>query len=155
MSSRHRAGQALVELAIVLPLFLTLLFAIVDFGRIFHIWSGLNLQCVEAAREGAKRKNQLLGRNVFNGDSHMEIASITRAFVMHQSPAIHTSRFRTKTGLPASGPELLGVGTSDREITVTARYSVQLMTPFLERLFISITGKPEIVLTAAATERKE
>jgi len=44
------AGQALVEFALVLPLFLLMLFAIVDIGRV--IWANDNL--ANAAREGAR-----------------------------------------------------------------------------------------------------
>lgn len=48
---RHtEAGQALVEFTLILPLFLILLFAIVDFGRGFYTW----LLVTNAAREGAR-----------------------------------------------------------------------------------------------------
>ncbi len=43
-------GQSLVEFAMVLPLFLLLLFSIVDFGRAFYTW----LVVTNAAREGAR-----------------------------------------------------------------------------------------------------
>jgi Flp pilus assembly protein TadG len=43
-------GQALVEFALVLPLFLLMLFAMVDIGRV--IWANDNL--ANAAREGAR-----------------------------------------------------------------------------------------------------
>lgn len=43
-------GQAIVEFALVLPLFLVLLFALVDFGRGYQAW----LQVTNAAREGAR-----------------------------------------------------------------------------------------------------
>jgi Flp pilus assembly protein TadG len=43
-------GQTLVEFSMVLPLFLILLFALVDFGRGFFTW----LTITNAAREGAR-----------------------------------------------------------------------------------------------------
>lgn len=43
-------GQSLAEFALVLPLMLVLLFALVDFGRAFHAW----LLVTNAAREGAR-----------------------------------------------------------------------------------------------------
>lgn len=50
-SWRHTdAGQSLVEFAMVLPFFLVLLFALVDFGRAFYTW----LNVTNAAREGAR-----------------------------------------------------------------------------------------------------
>jgi len=44
------AGQSLVEFAMVLPMFLLMLFALVDFGRGFYTW----LVVTNAAREGAR-----------------------------------------------------------------------------------------------------
>jgi hypothetical protein len=44
------AGQALVEFTMILPLFLLILFALIDFGRGFYTW----LLVTNAAREGAR-----------------------------------------------------------------------------------------------------
>jgi Flp pilus assembly protein TadG len=44
------AGQSLVEFSLILPVFLLLLFALVDFGRGFYTW----LVVTNAAREGAR-----------------------------------------------------------------------------------------------------
>jgi hypothetical protein len=49
-SSSPGRGQALVEFAVVLPLFLLMLFAVIDIGRV--IWANDNL--ANAAREGAR-----------------------------------------------------------------------------------------------------
>lgn len=43
-------GQSLVEFALILPLFLLMFFAMVDFGRGFYTW----LLVTNAAREGAR-----------------------------------------------------------------------------------------------------
>lgn len=43
-------GQALVEFALIVPIFLILLFAIVDFGMGFYSW----ITVTNAAREGAR-----------------------------------------------------------------------------------------------------
>jgi hypothetical protein len=50
IARRRTAGQALVETALVLPLFLTLLLGVVDMGR--AIWATTSL--ASAAREGAR-----------------------------------------------------------------------------------------------------
>lgn len=51
MSRRPRsAGQAVVEFALIIPIFLTLLLGIVDFGRV--VWASNSL--ASAAREGAR-----------------------------------------------------------------------------------------------------
>ncbi|MEO8541672.1 MAG: TadE/TadG family type IV pilus assembly protein [bacterium] len=47
---KTETGQALVEFTMILPIFLLLLFAMVDFGRGFYTW----LIVTNAAREGAR-----------------------------------------------------------------------------------------------------
>ena len=47
---RGEKGQSLVEFALILPIFLLLLFAIVDFGMGFYSW----ISITNAAREGAR-----------------------------------------------------------------------------------------------------
>lgn len=46
----NERGQTLVEFALILPLMLVLIFALVDFGRAFHTW----LVVTNSAREGAR-----------------------------------------------------------------------------------------------------
>jgi hypothetical protein len=47
---RGESGQSLVEFAMVLPLLLVILFAIIDFGRIYQA----NVSLTNAVREGAR-----------------------------------------------------------------------------------------------------
>jgi len=47
---KGEGGQSLVEFALVLPIFLLVLFAIVDFGMAFHAW----ITVTNSAREGAR-----------------------------------------------------------------------------------------------------
>jgi Flp pilus assembly protein TadG len=48
-------GQSLVEFALVIPIFLLVLFAIVDFGMAFHAWITVTNSAREGARLGAVR----------------------------------------------------------------------------------------------------
>jgi len=48
--SRRERGQTLVEFALILPIMLLLIFALVDFGRGFYTW----LIVTNGAREGAR-----------------------------------------------------------------------------------------------------
>lgn len=50
MFRESELGQALVEFTMILPIFILLLFAIVDFGRGFYTW----VLVTNAAREGAR-----------------------------------------------------------------------------------------------------
>ncbi len=50
LRKRGEKGQALAEFALLIPIFLILLFAIVDFGMGFHSW----ITVTNSAREGAR-----------------------------------------------------------------------------------------------------
>jgi len=52
---KREDGQTLVEFALVLPIFLLVLFAIVDFGMAFHAWITVTNSAREGARFGAVR----------------------------------------------------------------------------------------------------
>ena len=49
--AKNDAGAAAVELAFALPILITLLFGIIQFGFIFFVWNDM----MNAAREGARR----------------------------------------------------------------------------------------------------
>ncbi len=53
MTKRHRKGQGLVEFAVVMPMILTLIMGIVEFGRLMIIYIGAATASREAARYGA------------------------------------------------------------------------------------------------------
>jgi len=53
MNKRHRKGQGLVEFALVMPMILTLIMGIVEFGRLMIIYTGAATASREAARYGA------------------------------------------------------------------------------------------------------
>src|SRR4030043_3462 len=52
-SRKREDGQSLVEFALVIPIFLLVLFAIVDFGMAFHAWITVTNSAREGARVGA------------------------------------------------------------------------------------------------------
>lgn len=58
----NRKGQALIEFVLILPVFLLILFAIVDFGNIFHSKYELQNQCVDIVRlvQNGKDEQELL-----------------------------------------------------------------------------------------------
>jgi hypothetical protein len=49
-TGKREGGQSLVEFALVLPIFILVLFAIVDFGMAFHAW----ITVTNSAREGGR-----------------------------------------------------------------------------------------------------
>jgi Flp pilus assembly protein TadG len=50
-------GQSMVEFVLVLPIFLLLVFSIIDFGMGFHAWLTVTNSAREGARLGAVRAN--------------------------------------------------------------------------------------------------
>lgn len=50
---KSEKGAALVEMALILPILIVLLFGIIDFGRIFHAYLTLDHAGREAAREAS------------------------------------------------------------------------------------------------------
>lgn len=57
-TGKKEGGQSLVEFALVLPIFLLVLFAIVDFGMAFHAWITVTNSAREGARLGAVRASE-------------------------------------------------------------------------------------------------
>ncbi len=55
---QRERGQGMVEFVLVLPIFLLLVFAIVDFGMGFHAWLTVTNSAREGARLGAVRGTQ-------------------------------------------------------------------------------------------------
>ena len=78
-------GQALVEFALLVPIFLILLFAIVDFGMGFHSWITVTNSAREGARLGAVAgtEQQIIDRvygtaTLINEDTNMTV-TVTNA----------------------------------------------------------------------------
>ncbi len=146
-----KKGQALVEFALVLPIFIIVLFGIVDFGRAFHCWITLNYQCTQAVRAGTRRLNPLIARNVFNSQTHAAIESVYSAFWANQSPMMATSSYNI--GITGNNPVVQGPGSNSDEVTVSATFEMVMFTPVLGALIGGDTSS--LVLKASARENKE
>ena len=77
---RGEKGQALVEFALLVPIFLMLLFAIVDFGMGFHSWITVTNSAREGARLGAvaATEQQIIDRvhdtaTLINEETNMDV----------------------------------------------------------------------------------
>jgi len=73
-------GQAIVEFALLVPIFLILLFAIVDFGMGFYSWITVTNSAREGARIGAVQatEQQIIDRvhdtsDLINEDTNMDV----------------------------------------------------------------------------------
>lgn len=116
----RRRGQALVELAIILPAFLILLVVAIDFGRLFSLNIGINNGAREGAAYGSRLPNDTTGI---------------------------TTRVRQELGLSASDPSVAvtktcspdcftnPVVTPPHTIRVTASTTFSFLTPFINGVF--------------------
>lgn len=118
---RSELGQSLVETAIVLPVVLLLLVAIVDSGRVFHSW----LIVTNSAREGA------------------------RSASAQQPWATVQGRIESASGTWTCGAELTCPvpaniqGASGDPVSVTVTRDVTLLTPIMSALWggtVTLTG---------------
>ncbi|MFZ5626308.1 MAG: TadE/TadG family type IV pilus assembly protein [Bacillota bacterium] len=116
---RGERGQALVEMALVLPLLLMLLFGIIEFGRIFHAYLTVN----NGAREGARLA-------VVGAQDTAIIARIKDTAV-----GLDSSKLQI-TIAPAYSNRLRG-----QPVTVQVSYPVQIFAPIIGE----IIGNPYTV----------
>lgn len=123
---RSEKGQSLVEFALVLPLLLTILFGITDFGRIFLDYLTLD----HASREGARMASV--------GGTDSQITSTIDASLA----GLDLSK-RTITISPS------GSRTSGSNVTITITYPIDYITPFIEDIL------PPFTLTDTTTMRVE
>jgi Flp pilus assembly protein TadG len=124
---RRRSGQAIVELAIVLPLLLLLLTGVVDVGRAVFTYIALE----DAAQEGSMYaaheplSESAVRSRVRTSSNHNEVTAATVSLVCTASPEPGT-------------------------VTVTASYDLPLITP-IAQLF---GGKVALTATRIGTNFK-
>lgn len=112
-------GQALVEMAIVLPLFFLLLFGVVEMGRIGYSYITVS----NAARAG--------GRTATIGGTDVDITNSINNAAVSLDPASLTITINPVQALRQSG----------QEVAVQVRYPVQLTIPLIS----SVMPNPVVV----------
>ncbi len=125
---KNQRGQAMVEMALILPILILLIFGIIEFGRIFASYLMVN----NAAREGA--------RYAAVGATDAEIT----ALVMQRSSALDEDQLTVNID-PPEGSRVHAQGV---EIFVV--YPVRVYAPVIS----NITGDPYLV-SAQVTMRVE
>ena len=108
--NKRNRGQTLVEMAIVLPILVALIFGMTDFARVLNGY----LAITEASREGA-RVAALSGN-----DAAVELAANNAA------PNLDPTRL-TVTTLPATR-------SRGDAVTVTVTYSIDIITPLVNTM---------------------
>lgn len=123
---RNRKGQAMVEMAIILPIILLILMSTVEMGRIFNA----QLIIDNASREGA------------------------RAAALGNSVTLITQRINaaasTLDGTKLGSPVITSAGQAGDPVTVSLNYQLDIITP----LAGSILTNP-MILQSSTTMRME
>lgn len=151
---RSRKGVTAVEMALVLPIFVFIVFAIVDFGRFFFVQHTLQY----ATREGTRLA--LVGGTITGGGSSLSrTASIVKtiqdsAAVAVDPGSLSISIFKLDPGY--IDPTGWDTGTADAGsggdyMRVRTRYLYKFFTPLIGRFF---SGE-QCTIVAEATYRNE
>jgi hypothetical protein len=116
MKFKHTKGAAIVEFALVAPLFFLLAFGIIDFGRLFY--TQMTLQ--EALREAGRFA--VTGRTLTNTMTRVESIKAVAQRV---------------AGIPLDGITVMPPdgGGPRQSVTVSLTYRLTLITPFIGRFF--------------------
>jgi Flp pilus assembly protein TadG len=125
----RRRGQAMVEFALVLPIFLLILLIAVDFGRLFYTYVEMNNAAREAAAYGASHPTDQAGmlalaQQETNTQHQSGAGAVSVIAACHDSGGANLAC--------ANAPGGNGTGNS---ITVTVASSFTFLTPFVGDLF--------------------
>lgn len=113
--SRGQTGQTAVELALLLPFLLLIVFALIDFGFIMHGY----IIVTQSAREGARAGSF--------GDTDAQITSVAQA-AASTLPSQHLYVYIDPAGVRSSG----------NTVSVKVVYHYLTLTPVLHQLWPSV-----------------
>jgi Flp pilus assembly protein TadG len=127
--ARLMRGQTVLEFAIVVPLFLLLVFATIDFGRLFYVQMTLQNAVRQAARyaiTGSKQTGVSRYQSVLNvaTQAAMGLAEVTDISVSVAGQLQTNCAVVTCT---AGGPQ--------QPVTISIGANLQLMTPLISSFF--------------------
>lgn len=140
---RSDAGQALVEFALVLPIFLVLTFGLVDFGRGFYTW----LLLTNAAREGARAGAVQSTSTEISNKVYLSYCSSLPATPGNCS--LNPSKMSAPGITNAQGPR-------GEQVTVSLTFDFDFVTPISGMLqLIGGSALAEPTITASSSMRLE
>ena len=116
---RSESGEALLEIALVLPILLLLSLGMLDFGRAFHIKSIVDQAAREAARVAAVSGNPV----------DIALAQTRGDYVLNQS------------GIPGNHTVVTPMAP-DKTVTATVTYRFEFVTPGLYAVFSNGLNDP-------------
>jgi Flp pilus assembly protein TadG len=152
---RHGRGQALVEFALVFPIFMLMVFGIIDLGRYVYVTNAFNQAAREAARYGSVEQWQYGCPASVSGPNRLTCTQQVAADRMAGAPAIFTvTATCTKSDASLTLESAASCRATDLLTVVVqtpsspASQAFHLFTPILGSLVgpIVITGESQVVI---------
>lgn len=135
-TARRASGMAMVEMVIILPLLLMLLFAIAEFGLLLTKWQTLT----NAAREGA-REAVVFRTNCDSGTVESEVRTTVKDYAAAGGVVL------TDADIAVAGA--CGAVNTDTSVDVDHIYTFIVLPGFAASL------NPSVTLSSSATMRNE
>ncbi len=158
--SNAEAGQGLVEYAIVITLFVMLLFGIVDFGRVLYTYNYLSDATRDATRWASVNGATCNNDSSCNGTNGMNSGPLTSAnktsavvsyLTSHAPPGIDTTKitstsvtvnFLNLDGTACSG----GLSTPGCLVQVKLTYPYNFVSPIIYNRTLTLTNSSQMVI---------
>jgi Flp pilus assembly protein TadG len=130
IQSRRRrfAGQTIIETALVVPLFFLLVFAVVDFGRLFYVQMSLQ-DAVRQAGRFASTGNHLPDPNN-PGQNLTRVQSIIQQAIA-QNPGLTFTNIKISSVYGGAG----NAGGPGDTVTISLTTALKLLTPVIAPFF--------------------
>jgi len=124
---KRRAGQGMVELALVLPLFLVMVCGLIDFARVYNAQETLHRVAKEAVNTGSQVKAD---------GTRPTTAEVNAILLSSVLPPL------VPAGVVVNSVDAARVDASGRRsVYVSLSYNVPLITPFIGRFFPQATTR--------------
>jgi hypothetical protein len=127
---RRAHGTALVEFAVIAPLFFLLLCGTLEFGRLFYVQTTLQNAVRQAGRYASTGQHQANPANP--GTFYSRVQSI-EMIAQQQAPGFDLSGLQIN-GLTWTNPNA-GAGGPGEVVTISLQTNLQLITPVIGQFF--------------------
>lgn len=137
-------GQSMVEMALVLPLLLLLMFGIIEGGRLFSSYVELQNHARDGARFASIKSGELdTSAKIIDWRDDILIPRIEANLLLLDPANLNVALTKSS------------VGTTDEWMEVTLTYSLELVTPFIGDILATDQVNNTIDLTAKIAMRGE
>lgn len=146
-SRNQQLGAGLVEQALVLVIFLSVMFAIIDFGRALYTFHYVSNAAREAARWASVRSTNSKAPNApaTAGNVQTTFASSSALAGMAIDPSKLT--FATSWIAPPKGPSTCPANVAGCVVQVHVTYTYKFMFPFLPSGSFDMNSTSKMVIT--------